>query len=82
MSGEYRWNFSAALPSLTGGNAAEPLTTHCNLSQPDIPSGGLLVTNCLSLYLPEKINEDAVLLIRIGYHDGFNISTNLGLGDP
>ncbi|EGE00673.1 hypothetical protein TESG_07970 [Trichophyton tonsurans CBS 112818] len=45
-------------------------------------SGGLLVTNCLSLYLPEKIYEDAVLLIRIGYYDGFNISNNLGLGDP
>ncbi|KAM5487032.1 hypothetical protein MaudMau93_004751 [Microsporum audouinii] len=45
-------------------------------------SGGLLVTNCLSLYLPEKINEDAVLLIRIGYYEGFNISNNLGLGDP
>ncbi|KAF9884364.1 hypothetical protein FE257_001820 [Aspergillus nanangensis] len=44
--------------------------------------GGLSVTNCLSLYLPEKINEDALLVIRIGYSEGFNVSNVLGLGDP
>ncbi|EQL33188.1 hypothetical protein, variant [Blastomyces dermatitidis ATCC 26199] len=44
--------------------------------------GGLSVTNCLSLYLPEKINEDALLVVRMGYFDGFSISDTLGLGDP
>lgn len=44
--------------------------------------GGLSVTNCLSLYLPKKINEDTLLVIRMGYSDGFNISDILGLGDP
>lgn len=42
--------------------------------------GALSVTNCLSLYLPEKINEDAVLVIRMGYNDGFSVSDILGLG--
>ena len=41
--------------------------------------GGWSVTNCLSLYLPEEHNEDTLLVIRMGYHDGFNFSANLGL---
>jgi hypothetical protein len=44
--------------------------------------GGLEVTNCLSLYLPERVNEDSLLVVRMGYRDGFNISNILGLGDP
>jgi hypothetical protein len=38
--------------------------------------------NYLSLYLPKKINKDTLLVIRMGYSDGFNISDILGLGDP
>jgi len=41
--------------------------------------GGLSVTNCLSLYLPEEHNEDTLLVIRMGYHDGFDLSNKLGL---
>jgi hypothetical protein len=44
--------------------------------------GGLSVTNCLSLYLPEKHNQDTFLVVRMGYDDGFNFSDILGLGDP
>lgn len=44
-------------------------------------TGGLSVTNCLSLHLPEKVNEDTFLVIRMGYRDGFNVSDMLGLGD-
>lgn len=44
--------------------------------------GGLSVTNCLSLYLPEKVNEDALFVVRMGYSEGFNVSNILGLGDP
>ncbi|PGG95594.1 hypothetical protein AJ80_09933 [Polytolypa hystricis UAMH7299] len=48
----------------------------------ELERGGLSVTNCLSLYLPEKINEDTLLVIRMGYYDGFNVANILGLGDP
>lgn len=44
--------------------------------------GGLSVTNSLCLYLPERINEDAFLVIRMGYVEGFKVSHLLGLGDP
>lgn len=43
--------------------------------------GGLSVTNCLSLHLPEKVNEDSFLVIRMGYWDGFKVSDLLGIGD-
>lgn len=33
-------------------------------------SGGLTVTNCLSIYMSEKSEEDALLIVRIGYHHG------------
>lgn len=44
--------------------------------------GGLSVTNCLSLYIPEKENKDTFLVVRMGYLDGFQISHRLGIGDP
>jgi hypothetical protein len=44
--------------------------------------GGLSVTNCLSLYLPEKHDQDTFLVVRMGYDDGFNLSNILELGDP
>jgi hypothetical protein len=44
--------------------------------------GGLAVTNCLSMYLPETAHEDAFFVARIGYDDGFEISNIFGLGDP
>lgn len=44
--------------------------------------GGLSVTNCLSLYIPEKQNTDTFLVVRMGYLDGFQISDLLGIGDP
>lgn len=45
-------------------------------------TGGLSITNCLSLYLPRKVNEDALLIIRMEYSEGFTISDQLGIGDP
>jgi hypothetical protein len=44
--------------------------------------GGLSVTNCLSLYLPENVNGDSLLTIRMSYYHGFHVSNILGLGDP
>jgi hypothetical protein len=63
----------------------EPFRTGMQMSKlwrEEQERGGLSVTNCLSLYLPKKINEDTLLVIRMGYSDGFNISDMLGLGDP
>ena len=37
--------------------------------------------NCLSIYMPEKPKEDALLLVRIGYKDKQNIFNLFGLGD-
>lgn len=44
--------------------------------------GGLSVTNCLSLYIPAKVNKDTFLVVRMGYLDGFQVSDLLGIGDP
>ncbi|EGD98136.1 hypothetical protein TESG_05522 [Trichophyton tonsurans CBS 112818] len=44
--------------------------------------GGLSVTNCLSLYLPEIHKNDAFLIIRMGADDGIKISNDFGFGDP
>lgn len=63
----------------------EPFRTGMKMSKSwkdEQERGGLSVTNCLSLYLPKRINEDTLLVIRMGYADGFNISDILGLGDP
>jgi hypothetical protein len=45
-------------------------------------SGGLAITNGLKILLPERINEDSLLVLRLGYHQGFNIFDLFGLGDP
>lgn len=44
-------------------------------------SGGLSVTNCLSMYLPETAYEDAFFVARMGYNYGFEISNLFRLGD-
>jgi len=66
-------------------NLPEPFRTGMrtsNLWRKEKESGGLAVTNCLSVYMPKKDNEDALLVLRIGYEDGWNISNLFGLGDP
>jgi len=40
-----------------------------------------VVINCLFIYMPEKPKEDALLLVRIGYKDKWNIFNLFGLGD-
>ena len=64
-------------------NLPEPFRTGmkmCNLWRKEKMSGGLAVTNCLSMYLPEIDKEDATLVARIGYRDGFNIFNYSVLG--
>lgn len=53
-----------------------------NLWKKETREGGLPVTNCLSMYLPKTANKDALCLIRVGYHHGFQISDLFGLGEP
>jgi len=53
-----------------------------NLWRKENESGGLAVTNCLSLYLPETFSEDALFVVRVGCLDGFNICNLFGFGDP
>lgn len=53
-----------------------------NLWKKEEGTGGLAVTNCLSMYLPETAHEDAFFVARIGYEEGFVISHIFGLGDP
>ena len=43
--------------------------------------GGLEVTNCLTLYLPENVYEDAFLSLRIGYDSGFDIAKLFKFGE-
>jgi len=40
----------------------------------------VFLTNCLTLHLPEKVNEGTFLVIGMGYHDGYKVSDILGLG--
>lgn len=44
-------------------------------------SGGLAVTNCLSLYMSEKSEEDALLIVRVGYHHGWSMANLFGFGE-
>jgi hypothetical protein len=53
-----------------------------NLWKEEEEIGGLAITNCLSLYMPERRNEDALLLVRVGYKDGWNLFDMFGFGDP
>jgi len=50
--------------------------------QNDEKSGGLAITNGLKMYLPERVNEDTLLVLRLSYAQGFNIFDLFGLGDP
>ncbi|EDN03889.1 predicted protein [Histoplasma mississippiense (nom. inval.)] len=62
----------------------EPFCTglkRSNLWKKEKETGGLEVTNCLAMYLPER-KADAFFVITISYDDGFNISNFLGLGEP
>lgn len=45
-------------------------------------TGGLAVTNCLSVCLPKKTYEDAFFIARISYDCGFGLANMFGLGDP
>ncbi len=66
-------------------NVPEPFRTGMemsNLWREEEETGGLAITNCLTVYLPIKRNEDALFVGRVGYDDGFNICDLLGLGDP
>lgn len=52
-----------------------------NLWRKEKKRGGLAVTNCLSIYMPEKKNKDALFILRIGHEDRWNIFNLFGLGD-
>lgn len=52
-----------------------------NLWLSEEKTGGLAVTNCLSVYLPQKGYEDAFFIMRISYDWGFQIADIFGLGD-
>jgi hypothetical protein len=66
-------------------NLPEPFRTGIktsNLWRKENESGGLAVTNCMSLYLPETDGEDGLFVARIGCDDGFDICDVFGFGDP
>jgi hypothetical protein len=54
----------------------------CNLWKKEIEAGGLAVTNCLSLHLPQTSNKDVFCVIRLSYIEGWNFFRLLGLGTP
>lgn len=45
-------------------------------------TGGLSVTNCLSVFLSTKIHEDDFFIARISYVCGFRLANMFGLGEP
>lgn len=45
-------------------------------------TGGLAVTNCLSVCLSTKIHGDAFFIARISHVCGFRLANILGLGEP
>jgi len=53
-----------------------------NLWRNENKGGGLAVTNCLSLHLPETFSEDAFLVVRVGGVDGFSMCNLFGFGNP
>ena len=66
-------------------NLPEPFRTGMkmsNLWRKENESGGLAVSNCLSMYLPETVNDDALFVVKLGYLDGLSICNSLELGDP
>ena len=65
-------------------NLPEPFRTGMkmsNLWRQETESGGLAVSNCLTLYLPETNNEDSIFMVKLGYDYGFNLFNLLGFGD-
>ena len=65
-------------------NLPEPFRTGMmmsNLWRKEKARGGLAITNGLTMYLPETPNEDAFFVLRLGYHQGFNICDLFGLGE-
>ena len=75
--------------SMTGRHMVEdlpePFKTGIKTSnswREEINSGGFAVTSCLSLSLPEKVHEDVLLQVKIGYNEGFHFFNWLGFGDP
>lgn len=66
-------------------NLPEPFRTGMKMSKgwrKEEKSGGLAITNGLKILLPERTNEDSLLVLRLGYYQGFNIFDLFGLGDP
>ena len=66
-------------------NLPEPFRTGMrtsNLWCEGMERGGLAIINGLSMYLPESPNHDAFFVLRLGYHQGFNIFNMFVLGDP
>ena len=64
-------------------NFPEPFRTGMkirNLWRKEKKSGGLAVTNCLYIHLPETDKEDATLVVRTGCRDRFVIFNYSGLG--
>lgn len=66
-------------------NLPEPFRTGMKMSNlwcKEKEGGGLAITNGLKIYLPIRTNEDSLLVLRLGYYQGFNIFDLFGLGDP
>jgi len=66
-------------------NLPEPFLTAVKKSglwKTEPESGGLEITNCLSIHIPEGHEEDAFFFARMGRSEGINILNLLGLGDP
>lgn len=65
-------------------NLPEPFRTGMkmsNLWRKEEETGGLAITNGLTMFLPQTRNEDTLFVARMGYHEGFNIFNLLGFGD-
>jgi hypothetical protein len=63
-------------------NLPEPFRTGMKMSNlwcKEKESGGLAITNGLKIYLPVRTNEDSLLVLRLGYYQGFNIFDLFGL---
>lgn len=65
-------------------NLPEPFRTGIETSKlwhEEKERGGLAITNGLTMHLPETPNEDALFVLRLGYHQGFKICDLFGLGE-
>lgn len=65
-------------------NLPEPFRTGFETSKlwyEEKQRGGLAITNGLTMHLPETPNEDALFVLRLGYHQGFEICDLFGLGE-